>query len=47
MAIFVPWTLQDALQPLGVKCEVRHPLDGKPETTMQEVLMERLIESRR
>lgn len=31
--------LQDSLKPLGVKCVVRHPLDGKPETTMQEVLM--------
>lgn len=39
--------LQDAPTPLGVKCEVRHPFDGKPETTMQAVLMERLIESRR
>jgi acetyl esterase/lipase len=34
--------LQDTLKPLGVKCEVRHPLDGKPETTMQEVLMQHL-----
>jgi hypothetical protein len=34
--------LQDTLRPLGVKCEVRHPFDGKPETTMQEVLMQQL-----
>jgi acetyl esterase/lipase len=34
--------LQDALKSLGVKCEVRHPFDGKPETTMQEVLMKGL-----
>jgi acetyl esterase/lipase len=32
--------LQDTLKPLGVKCEVRHPLDGKPETTMQEILLQ-------
>jgi acetyl esterase/lipase len=31
--------LQDALMPLGVKCEVRHPFDGKSTTTMQEVLL--------
>lgn len=31
--------LQDTLGPLGVKCEVRHPFDSKPGTTMQEVLM--------
>ncbi len=34
--------LQDTLKPLGVNCEVRHPLDGEPETTMQEVLMREL-----
>lgn len=38
--------LQDTLKPLGVKCEVRHPLDGKPETTMQEVLMQHLTSSK-
>ena len=38
--------LQDTLEPLGVKCEVRHPLDGKPETTMQEVLMQHLTSSK-
>lgn len=38
--------LQDTLTPLGVKCEVRHPLDGKPETTMQEVLMQHLTSSK-
>lgn len=32
--------LQNTLTPLGVKCEVRHPFDGKPKTTMQEVLCE-------
>jgi acetyl esterase/lipase len=31
--------LQNTLTPLGVKCEVRHPFDGKPKTTMQEVLL--------
>jgi hypothetical protein len=34
--------LQDTLAPLGVPCEVRHPFDGKPMTTMQEVLMKQL-----
>ena len=34
--------LQDTLAPLGVKCEVRHPFDGKPQTTMQEMLISRL-----
>ena len=38
--------LQQTLKPLGVKCEVRHPLDGKPETTMQEVLMQHLTSSK-
>ncbi len=31
--------LQDTLKPLGVRCEVRQPFDGKPATTMQDVLM--------
>lgn len=31
--------LQDTLSPFGVKCEVRHPFEDKPETTMQEVLL--------
>jgi len=34
--------LQDTLKPLGVECEVRHPLDGKPATTMQELLLHHL-----
>jgi len=38
--------LQDALKPLGVKCEVRHPFDGKLETTMQEVLLQYLTSSK-
>jgi hypothetical protein len=29
-----------------VNCEVRHPLDGKPETTMQEVLTQHLTPSK-
>jgi hypothetical protein len=38
--------LQDTLKPLGVKCELRHPFDGRPETTMQEVLMQHLTPSK-
>jgi acetyl esterase/lipase len=38
--------LQDALKPLGVKCEVRHPFDGQPETTMQEVLLQHFTTSK-
>ena len=34
--------LQEVLGPFGVKCEVRHPLDGRPATTMQEMLMQQL-----
>ena len=37
--------LQDTLKPLGVECVLRHPFDGKPETAMQEVLLDRLIET--
>jgi len=37
--------LQAALQPLGVKCEVHHRLDGQPTTTIQEVLMRNLSPS--
>ncbi|MDZ4402638.1 alpha/beta hydrolase fold domain-containing protein [Prosthecobacter sp.] len=32
--------MQDTLKPLGVNCEVRHPLDGQPTTTMQEMLLQ-------
>lgn len=34
--------LQERLQPLGVKCEVRHPLDGQPSLTLQEALLRHL-----
>jgi acetyl esterase/lipase len=34
--------LQDTLKPLGVNCEVHHPLDGQPETTLQELLIQHL-----
>jgi acetyl esterase/lipase len=34
--------LQDTLKPLGVKCEVHHPFDGRPATTMQEQLLKEL-----
>jgi acetyl esterase/lipase len=34
--------LQETLTPLGVKCEVHHPLDGKPATTLQELLIQHL-----
>lgn len=35
--------LLDTLKPLGVKCEVRHPFDGRPATTMQEQLLQELM----
>lgn len=35
--------LQDTLKPLGVKCEVHHPFDGRPATTMQEQLLKELM----
>ncbi len=34
--------LQDALKPLGVKCEVRHPLDGRPQISLQELLLHQM-----
>ena len=34
--------LEATLKPLGVKCEVHHPLDGKPATTLQELLIQHL-----
>jgi acetyl esterase/lipase len=34
--------LQETLTPLGVKCEVHHPLDGRPVTTLQELLIQHL-----
>jgi hypothetical protein len=34
--------LQDTLQPLGVNCEVHHPMDGQPATTLQELLIQHL-----
>ncbi|WP_395745709.1 alpha/beta hydrolase fold domain-containing protein [Prosthecobacter sp.] len=34
--------LQEALRPFGVSCEVHYPNDGKPATTMQELLMQHL-----
>ncbi|HRQ88661.1 MAG TPA: hypothetical protein PLA50_07675, partial [Bacteroidia bacterium] len=32
--------LQDTLAPLGVTCEVRHPLDGKEPLSLQDLLIE-------
>ncbi len=34
--------LQEALQPLGVPCAVHYPQDGKPATTMQDLLLQQL-----
>lgn len=34
--------LQDTLKPLGVPCEVRHPFDGRPPATLQDLLMQNL-----
>jgi hypothetical protein len=34
--------LQDTLKPLGVKCEVRHPLDGLPQISLQELLLQKM-----
>lgn len=35
--------LQATLQPLGVECEVHHPLDGRPEVTLQDLLTQHLL----
>ncbi len=34
--------LQETLRPLGVKCEVHHPLDGQPQVTLQDLLLRHL-----
>lgn len=39
--------LQDTLAPLGVRCEVYHPFDGRPATTMQALIIEHLVSEQR
>lgn len=34
--------LQETLRPLGVRCEVHHPLDGQPQVTLQDLLLRHL-----
>lgn len=42
-SIVLGMMLQDTLGPLGVTCELHHPLDGKPQPTMQDLLLQHLI----
>ena len=35
--------LEEVLRPLGVPCEVHYPQDGKPATTLQELLLRHLL----
>ncbi len=38
--------LEATLKPLGVTCELHHPLDGKPQPDMQDLLLQHLIPSK-
>jgi len=41
-SIVLGMMLAETLKPLGVICELHHPLDGKPQPTMQDLLMKHL-----
>lgn len=45
-SIVLGMMLEDTLKPLGVTCQLHHPLDGKPQPTMQELLLQHLIPSK-
>lgn len=45
-SIVLGMMLEATLKPLGVTCELHHPMDGKPQPDMQELLLQHLIPSK-